>query len=180
MRRVLNAGLSLRRNPFSQSRGILFNLQSSVRYSTLLEQKSILRHEEQEKNPTYLPNRKSKRTASRKPPANSDVLPLKYSLQDIPAATRLLSYQPPLGNTDHLPFKVVRSKMGHLPVYLDYKQQRTKVITILRKIYGDTDELKQELSRVLGGAEITERAGSLEVNGPHRAAIMMWLKRLGF
>lgn len=46
-------------------------------------------------------------------------------------------YKPPLGNTDALPFRVLRTKSGRLPIYTDYKNGRTKKITILRKFSGD-------------------------------------------
>jgi hypothetical protein len=46
-------------------------------------------------------------------------------------------YQAPLGNTDSLPFRVLRTKSGRLPIYSDYKNGRTKKITILRKFSGD-------------------------------------------
>lgn len=94
-------------------------------------------------------------------------------------------YKPPLGNTDALPFRVLRTKSGRLPIYTDYKNGRTKKITILRKFSGDRKELREEVWRVLGGPknpglEVVERAGSLEIKGDYTWQLQMWLKRLGF
>ena len=44
---------------------------------------------------------------------------------------------PTAGQSSPFPFLVNRSKTGNLPVYLDYKSGRTKVVTIVRKIEGD-------------------------------------------
>jgi hypothetical protein len=62
--------------------------------------------------------------------------PLKYKLQDLPQKPLFLK---PLGNTSHLPFKVTRSYNNNLPVYTDYKYDRTIKSTIIRNVYGDIE-----------------------------------------
>eukprot|EP01104_Vermistella_antarctica_P010015 TRINITY_DN263_c5_g5_i1.p1 TRINITY_DN263_c5_g5~~TRINITY_DN263_c5_g5_i1.p1 ORF type:complete len:213 (+),score=70.75 TRINITY_DN263_c5_g5_i1:146-784(+) len=87
----------------------------------------------------------------------------------------------PKGNTDNLPFKVARSVPGrNLPVYTDFRKGRTQRITILRKCSGDMEVLKGELAKVLGGCEVVERPGRLEVKGFHSEPIKKWLLELGF
>ncbi|KAL6051562.1 54S ribosomal protein IMG1, mitochondrial [Balamuthia mandrillaris] len=109
---------------------------------------------------------------------------LRFPLQRLPLSDKASGYQPPLGNTGHLPFRVVRTKSGMLPVYRDYKNGRTKVVTIVRKFIGDTKALKQEIYNVLGGSaneiEIKERQGSLEIKGDYVWHLNIYLKKLGF
>jgi len=106
--------------------------------------------------------------------------PLKFPLQPLPKSDKPSGWLEPLGNTEHLPFKVFRTKSHQLPVYTDFKYGGARVITILRKYAGNTKELKEELSRLLGGAEILERPGRFEVKGNYVSDIKLWLKKLGF
>lgn len=64
-------------------------------------------------------------------------LPLKFKLQQLPEPDYTLIK--PLGNTSHLPFQIVRSNNNNLPVYTDFKSNRQRKITIVRKIYGDIE-----------------------------------------
>lgn len=41
--------------------------------------------------------------------------------------------------SQHLPFLVTRSKFGNLPVYINYKKGRTRIITRIRNIRGDVE-----------------------------------------
>lgn len=43
----------------------------------------------------------------------------------------------PPGVEPSIPFRVVRSRFGNLPVYLDYKSGGSRVLTIVRKVEGD-------------------------------------------
>ena len=41
----------------------------------------------------------------------------------------------------HLPFLITRSKFGNLPVYINYKKGRTRIITKIRNVRGDIEVL---------------------------------------
>ena len=45
----------------------------------------------------------------------------------------------PPGVQPDIPFRVVRSRYGNLPVYLDYKSGGSRVLTIIRKVEGDAE-----------------------------------------
>ena len=53
-------------------------------------------------------------------------------------------------------------------------------MTVVRGIYGDLGAFKDELSKIVSNAEITEKMGRLEVSGIHSAKVKLWLTRLGF
>eukprot|EP00299_Pterocystis_sp_00344_P008237 c3041_g1_i1.p1 GENE.c3041_g1_i1~~c3041_g1_i1.p1 ORF type:complete len:161 (+),score=33.62 c3041_g1_i1:30-512(+) len=98
----------------------------------------------------------------------------------LPRAPTPSGWEPPLGNTQHLPFEVRRTESQLLPVYSDYRNGRSRNLTIVRKIFGDAQALKNDLSLVCGGARVIERPGRLEIVGDYRKPIRLWLKRLGF
>ena len=73
-----------------------------------------------------------------------------------------------------------RTEKGqYLPVYTDIKNNRSRVVTVVRKIDGDVEEMRNELSKVCG-APVLQRAGRLEIVGRHTTAIRSWLVGLGF
>ena len=41
--------------------------------------------------------------------------------------------------SQHLPFLITRSKFGNLPVYVNYKKGRTRIITKIRNVRGDVE-----------------------------------------
>lgn len=86
----------------------------------------------------------------------------------------------PLGNTESLPFKILRTHIGNLPVYTEYKNNRNQKTTIIRKITGDVEEFKNELTKVVSNYETVVKTGRVEVKGIHGEVIKLWLKRLGF
>ena len=45
----------------------------------------------------------------------------------------------PPGVEPEIPFRVVRSRYGNLPVYLDYKSGGSQVLTIVRKVEGEAE-----------------------------------------
>jgi len=105
---------------------------------------------------------------------------LKYTLRTLSPITALPSgFQPALGADPTLPFRVHRTNAQQLPVYSDVRKGGSQV-TIVRRFEGDWQELSQELSALLGGAEVRHRSGSLEVSGRHVARIKSWLLQLGF
>eukprot|EP00357_Protocruzia_adherens_P035586 CAMPEP_0115013180 /NCGR_PEP_ID=MMETSP0216-20121206/25237_1 /TAXON_ID=223996 /ORGANISM="Protocruzia adherens, Strain Boccale" /LENGTH=132 /DNA_ID=CAMNT_0002382495 /DNA_START=38 /DNA_END=436 /DNA_ORIENTATION=- len=109
---------------------------------------------------------------------SSPLPPLKYSLQELPSPDTTMNT--PLGGTDHLPFQVDRTHTGNLPVYSDFRNDYTRKLTIVRKLTGDMEEFKKEISKVCSNAPVTEKVGRIEVKGVHTGAVKLWLRRLGF
>eukprot|EP01095_Lingulamoeba_sp_RSL-Kostka_P009544 TRINITY_DN3317_c3_g1_i1.p1 TRINITY_DN3317_c3_g1~~TRINITY_DN3317_c3_g1_i1.p1 ORF type:complete len:211 (+),score=40.12 TRINITY_DN3317_c3_g1_i1:29-661(+) len=108
---------------------------------------------------------------------------LKYKLQKLPTDLPPTGWSPPLGNTENLPFQFRRAgkHQTNLPVYIDYRHGRTKVVTIVRKYKGDTQEIIDEIKRLLGNhVEIKQFNGRLEVHGNYKDHLVLWLRRLGF
>lgn len=83
-------------------------------------------------------------------------------------------------SSSDLTFSVTRTKSRQLPVYSDFKNGRTKQVTILRKIRGDITTLENELQKVCDGAPVVRKMGRLEVKGDHRTTVREWLAGLGF
>eukprot|EP00455_Lapot_gusevi_P029677 TRINITY_DN317_c0_g1_i3.p1 TRINITY_DN317_c0_g1~~TRINITY_DN317_c0_g1_i3.p1 ORF type:complete len:152 (-),score=13.25 TRINITY_DN317_c0_g1_i3:64-519(-) len=88
---------------------------------------------------------------------------------------QLAQYQVP----DSISFKVERTSSKFLPVYTDYKNGGTRVLTLLRKIKGDVKNLQEEVSK-LTGLPVTVRPGRIEVPGNQRQLLCQWLTRMGF
>jgi len=85
------------------------------------------------------------------------------------------------GTAKQFPFTVFRSKMGNLPLYIDYRGGgRTKVVTILRKYSGDAEALKTEVMRVCKTQHVNLWHGRMEVKGKHKQALSEWLQECGF
>lgn len=78
------------------------------------------------------------------------------------------------------PLQVERAGPGkQIPVYRDYLAGRTKAVTIVRRVQGDTAALAAELRRITNGAHVRVRAGKLEVEGDRKEQISIWLQGLG-
>ena len=86
----------------------------------------------------------------------------------------------PLGLLEQLPFQVSRTHTGNLPVYTDFRAGGNRKVTVVRKIYGDVDEFKSELSKIVSNADIKDKMGRLEISGLHSQKVKFWLTRLGF
>lgn len=67
-----------------------------------------------------------------------------------------------------------------MPVYTDYKNGRTRALTIVRKFRGDSEALAEEMSKVCDGRLVDIRPGRVEVKGNYRGRVEEWLLRLGF
>ena len=66
-----------------------------------------------------------------------------------------------------------------MPVYADYKNARSRVVTVVRNVDGDLDEMGREMA-IVCGVEVTQRAGRLEAQGHHTKGVREWLVGLGF
>lgn len=104
-------------------------------------------------------------------------LPLTYKLQEMPQDGL---HGVPLGGVDSVPFRIMRTHLGNLPVYTDFKNDRNRQVTVIRKISGNVDEFKTELQKIVSNYEIYEKIGRVEVKGIHSEVIKTWLRRLGF
>jgi large subunit ribosomal protein L49 len=79
------------------------------------------------------------------------------------------------------PLQVDRTTVGRsLPVYTDFKNGRTRSLTVVRHVRGDAAAFAEELRRVTGGAEVVVRPGRVEVEGNKAAEVKTWLAGLGF
>lgn len=107
---------------------------------------------------------------------------LKYPLRDMDKSLLTPSnWAPPMGGYDDLPFRVFRTSKGkQIPVYTDYKNGRTRCLTLLRRIRGDVQDLALEMSKVCDNRPVTVRPGRIEVVGNYRGRVHEWLQRLGF
>lgn len=105
-------------------------------------------------------------------------LPLSYPLQTLPKED--VSEFKPLGVVTPLPFHISRTHTGNLPIYSDIAHSGTQKRTIIRKLTGDVEKFKEELSKVVSNAPIYTKVGRLEVKGLHMEVVKLWLRRLGF
>lgn len=104
--------------------------------------------------------------------------PLRYKLHELPSPDTSLNV--PLGNTELIPFYVTRTFTGNLPVYTEYRNNHNRKLTVIRRLTGDVDEFKNELSKVVSNAPLYQRMGRIEVKGLHSQVVKLWLRRLGF
>lgn len=107
---------------------------------------------------------------------------LKFPLREIDPKTITPSkWAPPMGGFDDLPFRIFRTPKGkQVPVYTDYKNGRTRCLTLIRRFRGDAHVLAEEMSRVCDNRPATIRPGRIEVVGNYRGRVSEWLQRLGF
>ncbi|CDW82189.1 ribosomal protein [Stylonychia lemnae] len=119
------------------------------------------------------PNVKQRWNEMTQPP-----IPLKYKLQELPTPDYTLIK--PLGLSETLPFQVERTHSNNLPVYTDFRNGGMRKVTVVRKLFGDVDEFKTELSKIVSNSPIVEKQGRLEISGFHTEKVKLWLRRLGF
>lgn len=74
--------------------------------------------------------------------------------------------------TEPLAFRVSRMKSGMLPVYRQYKNGKTRSVTVVRKIQGDIPAFVKMLSTIIPQDRIRMKAGtSIQVNGNYVAEV---------
>ena len=79
-----------------------------------------------------------------------------------------------------LSFQVFRSNYDNLPVYHDYRNGRTRSLTIVRKYSGDAEALARELARVCEQPKVQVLTGRIEIKGLHREKVLAYFESLGF
>ncbi len=109
-------------------------------------------------------------------------LPLTYKLQEIPKnqAEYFWDINTSQGNTQDLPFKIMRTHTDNLPVYMEYKNGRDIQKTVIRHIRGDVEIFKDEVSKIVSNAKVESKVGKVIINGKHTEKVKFWLRRLGF
>ncbi len=124
--------------------------------------------------------------ASEKAPQSTDVdfsqLSLKYPVANPNPAFTIprFGWAPKSATTPNYPFFVARSGQNeNLPVFTDFKNGRTKVITIVQKISGNVDELRADMEKVVG-KPVEIKSGKLIVHGNFHLRLKKYLLALGF
>ena len=100
--------------------------------------------------------------------------------QDLAASSIFVPINEPLGTLEALPFEVERTHKGNLPVYTDTRAGGQRKVTVVRKILGDSEAFKAELSKIVSNSPIEEKNGRFEISGFHTQKVKLWLTRLGF
>jgi large subunit ribosomal protein L49 len=78
-------------------------------------------------------------------------------------------------------FHIQRTASHQLPVYTNYRNAGSRIITILRKYSGNEYELLREVRSELGPDAIVDaRQGKIIVDGQYSKQLKEWLERLGF
>ena len=116
-------------------------------------------------------------------PAPSLVAPAPEVAAPLLARTLPSGWAPPLpaAATAGLPFHVARTSLGRqVPVYSDYRNGRSRKLTLVRKVTGDAERLVEELRRLTGGASVVARPGRIEIEGDRCREVRAWLMSLGF
>ncbi len=116
-------------------------------------------------------------------PKEQVIRSLKYEPSYVPEKVSFNGWSParPEGPLEGLPFSIRRTSTGlQLPVYRDYRNGRTRVITIVRRYDGNEEELLHELSTICNGSPVIRRPGRLEIIGDHAQKIKQYLTGLGF
>ena len=90
---------------------------------------------------------------------------------------------PPQNPAPSLPFEIKRSKTNNLPVYVDKKRGGSLVLTVIRNIKGDLNELASFLKEDLGEDvhfQVNEITSQVKIKGYHKDAVVRLLKEHGF
>lgn len=70
--------------------------------------------------------------------------------------------------------------MNNLPVYTDFSGGDSKKLTIVRRITGDIEAMRDELIKITGNSQAVIKHGKIEVTGLHSSKVKKWLRCLGF
>ncbi|CAD7930719.1 unnamed protein product [Amoebophrya sp. A25] len=85
-----------------------------------------------------------------------------------------------IARNGHPPFYVKRTASGNLPIYVFRRNNKSLALTVIRKIRGDIEELKNQLKVVCRGARVSvsENQG-LEIHGDYRNVVKSYLEGCG-
>ncbi|KAJ1656864.1 54S ribosomal protein img2, mitochondrial [Dispira simplex] len=81
-----------------------------------------------------------------------------------------------------LGYSVLRTENMGLPVYTDFRNGRTRTLTVVRRIYGDREKLAQDLSASIPEEYISVRkvTGHIWIKGNYRDEVLKFLTEKGF
>lgn len=77
-----------------------------------------------------------------------------------------------------LPYAVIRSINGELPVYKVFKGNGKIVNTVVKHVRGDMDTFRKDISRICE-SPVKVHMGSIEVRGIHTWKIKEYLESIG-
>ncbi|KAJ2063739.1 mitochondrial 54S ribosomal protein img2 [Coemansia sp. S146] len=80
------------------------------------------------------------------------------------------------------PYFVHRTRFQSLPVYTDIKNGKTRRLTIVRRVEGDLEALRADMSKALSDSSIQIKKASqqLVIKGERSDEVRAWLTRSGF
>jgi len=92
---------------------------------------------------------------------------------------------PPVSAAEGLPplaWSVVRSAQGNLPVYREIRNANTRELTVIRKVLGSLEALRQSIIEdfEVDPKRVWIKQGRVEVKGRHRQEVTAWLEAKGF
>lgn len=73
-----------------------------------------------------------------------------------------------------------RTSADNIPVYTIKRFNKSLIYTQVRKIRGDAEIVRKELTAICGSPARLIADGVIEVNGNHRAIVKKWLSSNGF
>ena len=76
--------------------------------------------------------------------------------------------------------QVKRTAADNMPVYTIKRFNKSLIYTQIRKVRGDQNAMRDELTRICGTPARIIADGVIEVNGNHRSMIKQWLSNSGF
>ncbi|KAJ1929549.1 mitochondrial large ribosomal subunit [Tieghemiomyces parasiticus] len=121
-------------------------------------------------------------TATSTTPATETISPVSQPTLLTDTVTGAATVKSPSDATSHLPYQVKRTINQSLPVYTDYRNGRTRHLTIIRRVFGDREALMSDLKEGLGTQDITLRKtnGHIWVKGNRRVEVLEFLTKQGF
>ncbi|KAJ3276846.1 hypothetical protein HDV01_002901 [Terramyces sp. JEL0728] len=100
----------------------------------------------------------------------------KYTVQNNPIIKKLSADEIAQNLNDPFPFRIVRRESGFLPVYRNYKNGRTRSVTIVRGLEGNVDAFVEKISEIIPRERITVGLGNqVRLNGNYVYPIREWL-----
>ncbi|CAJ0637485.1 11909_t:CDS:2 [Entrophospora sp. SA101] len=80
------------------------------------------------------------------------------------------------------PYFIERTQNKVLPIYSDIRNGRTRILTVLRRIEGDTEALHKELQKLFPNTLVTinDNTGHIIIKGDYRHELNDWLTKKGF
>lgn len=151
-------------------------MQRTIRFSNVLRVASNRQIRRVKNHPIRL------RALQRLPAIEKEILPLTYTPSYVPEKVSYNGWSPaPESPLPGLPFKFKRTAKGmQLPVYRDFRNGNTRIMTILRRFEGDEAAICDEVSKLCDGKKVSTRPGRIEVQGDYQSAVRKWMVGLGF